>query len=40
VEPRRPIGASYGRLLAVIIKPVVIPVMIFFCMTFMWAIVP
>jgi MFS family permease len=39
VEPRRPIGASYGRLLAVIIKPVVIPVMLFFCMTFMWAIV-
>jgi len=38
VEPRRPIGASYGRLLAVFIKPVVLPVMIFFCMTFMWAI--
>ena len=39
IEPRRPVGASYGRLLAVIIKPVVIPVMLFFSMTFMWAIV-
>jgi MFS family permease len=39
IEPRRPVSASYGRLLAVIIKPVVIPVMLFFSATFMWAIV-
>lgn len=38
VEPRRPVIPSYGRLAAVIVKPVVIPVMIFFCATFMWSI--
>jgi MFS family permease len=38
VEPRRPFLASHARLLAVIVKPIIFPLMIFFMMTYMWAI--